>query len=112
MTMQKRFMAIWFRHLTTDWQTLRRPELKDVPFVFAATERNRVIITAANAIAEKQGIRSGMAVADAKAVTLNLLVLDHIPGKEARLLRQLGLWCIRYTPIVAIDLPGGLILDI
>jgi protein ImuB len=41
-----------------------------------------------------------------------LQVLDHIPGKEARLLRQLGLWCIRYTPVVAVDLPDGLILDI
>src|SRR5690606_35767225 len=26
--------------------------------------------------------------------------------------RILGLWCIRYTPVVAVDLPDGLILDI
>jgi len=110
--MQKRFMAIWFRHLTTDWLTLRRPELKGAPFVFAAPERNRIIITAANPVAEAQGVYRGMAAADAKAVTTNLLVLDHIPGKEAKLLRQLGLWCIRYTPVVAVDLPDGLILDI
>jgi protein ImuB len=110
--MQKRFMVIWFRHLTTDWLTLRRPELKQVPLVFSAMERNRIIITAANPPAEAQGIYIGMAAADAKAITTNLQVLDHIPGKEARLLRQLGLWCIRYTPIVATDLPNGLILDI
>ena len=110
--MQKRFMAIWFRHLTTDWLTLRRPELKDVPFVFAAPERNRMIITTANPLAEAQGVYRGMAAADAKAITTNLQVLDHIPGKEAKLLRQLGLWCVRYTPIVAIDLPDGLVLDI
>ena len=110
--MQKRFMSIWFRHLTTDWQTLRRPELKDVPFVFATPERNRIIITAANPLAEAQGIHRGMAAADAKALTTDLQVLDHIPDKEAKLLRQLGLWCIRYTPVVAVDLPGGLILDI
>ncbi len=110
--MQKRFMAIWFRHLTTDWLTLRKPELKEVPFVFAAPERNRIVITAANPVAEAQGVYCGMAAADAKAITTNLQVLDHIPGKEAKLLRQLGLWCIRYTPIVAVDLPGGLILDI
>ena len=110
--MQKRFMSIWFRHLTTDWLSLRRPELKDVPFVFATPERNRIIITAANPLAEAQGIHRGMAAADAKALTTNLQVLDHIPGKEAKLLRQLGLWCIRYTPVVAVDLPGGLILDI
>jgi len=110
--MQKRFMAIWFRHLTTDWLTLKKPELKNVPFVFVTPERNRIIITAANPVAEAQGVYSGMAAADAQAVTLNLQGLDHIPGKEARLLRQLGLWCIRYSPIVAVDLPNGLILDI
>ena len=105
-------MAIWFRHLTTDWLTLRRPELKDVPFVFAAPERNRIIITAANPVAEAQGVHRGTAAADAKAITTNLQVLDHIPGKKAKLLRKLGLWCIRYTPIVAVDLSDGLILDI
>jgi protein ImuB len=110
--MQQRFMAIWFRHLTTDWLTLRRPELKDTPFVFAAPERNRIIVTAANPTAEAQGVYKGMAAADAKAITTGLLVLDHIPGKEAKLLRQLGLWCIRYTPIVAVDLPDGLLMDI
>ncbi len=110
--MQKRFMAIWFRHLTTDWLALRQPELKDVPFVFAKPERNHIIITAANPVAEMQGIYRGMAAADAKAITTNLQVLDHIEGKEAKLLRQLGLWGIRYTPIVAVDLPDGLILDI
>ncbi len=110
--MKKRFMAIWFRHLTTDWLTFRRPEFKETPFVFAAPERNRIIVTAANPVAEMQGIYRGMAAADAKAITTNLQVLDHPPGKEAKLLRQLGLWCIRYTPVVAIDLPDGLILDI
>ncbi|MFD0766022.1 Y-family DNA polymerase [Mucilaginibacter lutimaris] len=110
--MQKRYMVIWFRYLTTDWLTLRKPELKDVPFAFVAPERNRIIITAANPIAEAQGIYRGMAAADAKAITTNLQVIDHLEGKEAKLLRQLGLWCIRYTPIVAIDLPDDLILDI
>lgn len=110
--MQKRYMVIWFRHLTTDWLTLRKPEMRDVPFAFAATERNRIIITAANPVAEAQGIYRGMTAADAKAITTNLQIVDHLPGKEAKLLRQLGLWCIRYTPIVAVDLPDSLILDI
>lgn len=110
--MQKRYMSIWFRHLTTDWLTLKRPELKAVPFVFAAPERNRIVITAANPLAKEQGVYPGMAAADAKAITTNLQVLDRIPGKEAKVLRQLGLWCIRYTPIIAVELPDGLILDI
>ncbi len=105
-------MAIWFRHLTTDWLTLKRPELREIPLVFAAPEHNRILITSANALAQEQGAYCGMTVADARAVIPDLQVLDHLPGKEAKLLRQLGLWCIRYSPSVAIDLPDGLTLDI
>ena len=110
--MQKRYMSIWFRHLLTDWQALHQPELKDVPFVFAAPLRNRIIVTAANKPAEDEGVYAGMAAADAKAIAPGLKVLDNIPGKQEKLLRKLGLWCIRYTPVVAIDAPDGLMLDI
>lgn len=110
--MQQRFMVIWFRHLLTDWLALRQPELSALPVVFAQPDHNRIIITAANKIAEAEGVCVGMAAADAKAIVKGLQVQDAIPGKEAKLLRQLGLWCIRYSPIVAIDLPDGLILNV
>jgi protein ImuB len=110
--MKKRFVSIWFRHLTTDWLTLRRPELKLVPFVFAAPVRGHMLITAANLLAEQQGISVGMAAADAKAIVPSLEVVDDIPGKAARLLEALGEWCIRYTPLIAVNLPDGLILDV
>jgi len=110
--MQKRYMSIWFRHLLTDWQSLRQPELKDVPFVFAAPLRNRIIVTGANKFAEAEGVYAGMAAADAKAIAPGLKVIDNPIGKQEKLLRKLGLWCIRYTPIVAIEAPDGLMLDI
>jgi protein ImuB len=110
--MQKRFVSIWFRHLTTDWLTLRRPELREVPFVFAAPVRGRIVITAANLLAENYGIIAGMAAADAKAIIPSLEVVDDIPGQASKLLNALGEWCIRYTPMIAIDMPDGLILDI
>lgn len=110
--MQKRYITIWFRHLTTDWLTLRRPELKLIPFVFVVAEHNRKVITAANSLAESQGIQVGMPVADAKAMVPDLQVFDEKPKRAEQLLKALGKWCIRYTPIVAPDLPDGLILDI
>ncbi|MFC0513170.1 DNA polymerase Y family protein [Mucilaginibacter angelicae] len=110
--MQKRFMAIWFRHLLTDGLAFRRHELRALPFVLAAPVKNKVIITAASALAEQQGAFTGMAVADARAAVPELVVIDDTPGKAAQLLRLLGLGCIRYSPIVAVDLPDGLLLDI
>jgi protein ImuB len=110
--MQKRFISLWFRHLTTDRLTLRRPELANVPFIFVAPDHNRVIVTAANLLAEQQGAHAGMAAADAKAIVPGLQVFDAIPGQPEKLLKALGEWCIRYTPFIAVDLPDGLILDI
>jgi protein ImuB len=110
--MQKRFISLWFRHLMTDWLTLRQPELKDIPFALAGPEHNHIIIRAANALAERQGVHPGMAAADAKAIVPDLRVLDDIPNQSEKLLKALGEWCIRYTPVIAVDMPDGLILDI
>lgn len=110
--MKKRYMSIVFRHLLTDGLALRQKELKAIPFVLTASVKNRAIITAANPLAEQQGAFAGMAVADARAAVPELLAIDDTPGKAAKLLRLLGLWCIRYTPIVTTDLPDGLMLDI
>ncbi|QNL48728.1 DNA polymerase Y family protein [Olivibacter sp. SDN3] len=110
--MKKRFASIWFRHLTTDWFAIRRPELRRVPFVFTAPVHGRLLITAANPIAEGQGVGAGMVVADAKAILPSLEVFDDRPGMAEKLLKTIGLWCIRYTPVVAMDYPDGLTLDI
>ena len=110
--MQRRFLSIWFRYLVTDWQTLRSPSLKGCPFAFAKPERGRKIITAINPEAAAEGVTLNMNVADAKAIFPNLEIIDTKPGREARLLKGLGEWCVRYAPIVAVDLPDGLILEI
>jgi protein ImuB len=110
--MSKRFVAIWFRHLTTDWLTLKRPALQNTAFVFAMPDHGRMVITAANAIAEAQGVDAGMVVADARALIPSLEVFDESPGSAVRLLKTLAEWCIRYTPVAGIDLPDGLVLDV
>lgn len=110
--MQKRFVTIWFRHLLTDWLSLRRPELRDIPFVIVIKDHGRQLITACNVLAEAEGIMPGMLAADAKAIIPSLEIIDDIPGKGNKLLNGLGEWCIRYTPLIAIDPPDGLILDI
>ncbi len=110
--MQKRFISIWFRYLKTDWWIRRRPLLHDKPFVLALPDHGRMVITAANALAQKEGIDTGMVVADAKALIPSLQVLDDQPETSGRLLKGLAEWCIRYTPAAAADPPDGLFLDV
>lgn len=109
--MQKRFVSIWFRYLTTDWLALRQPDLKGTPFIFAMPARGRKIITSISPAAQAQGVTAGIPLADALAIVPNLQVFDYKEGQDTRLLKAIGEWCIRYTPIVAVDGPDGLFLD-
>lgn len=110
--MQKRFVSIWFRHLKTDWYTRRHPGLHAVPFVLAAPDHGRMVVTAVNALAENEGIFVGMVVADARAVISSIQVFDDDPHTSLKALKGFAEWFIRYTPAVAIDEPDGLLLDI
>ena len=110
--MPKRFVSIWFRYLRTDWFSRRQPDLSGKPFVLASPDHGRMIVTAANALAQKEGIPIGTAVADARAIFPSLQVLDDKPELSTKLLTGIAAWCIRFTPAVAIDLPDGLMLDV
>jgi len=112
--MQRRFVSIWFRQLLADWQLIRRPELSGVPFVFAAPDHGRMMITGVSSLAFSFGVEVGMRAADAKAICSGLEVLDDKADRPRKLLRGLGEWCVRYSPIVAIDEFGmdGLLLDV
>ena len=109
--MSGRFVSIWFHHLTTDWFTVRQPELGLLPFVLKASSHGRMIITAANAKAEVEGISRGMVLADARAIVPDLQVVDDIPDLPEKLLTRLAEWSIRFSPLVAIDPPEGLMID-
>ena len=110
--MAKRFVTIWFRYLRTDWFSLRQPGLREIPFVLSAPDHGRMIITAANELAEFQGIDKGMVIADARVILPSLQVLNDKPALSDILLNRIAEWCIRFTPFVAVDPPDGLILDV
>ncbi len=110
--MAKRYVAIWFRHLTTDWMIRRQPELRNTAFVFAAPEHGRMVVKAVSTTAHAKGITTEMVVADCRAIHPDIQVFDHNSGLAAKLLHAIAEWCIRYTPIAAVDLPDGLLLDV
>lgn len=109
--MSKRFVSIWFRFLTTDWFTRRNLALGKKPFVLAAPDHGRMVITAANHLAQAENVSPGMVVADARALIPALEVRDDKPGLPEKLLKGIAEWCTRYTPVAAIDAPEGIILD-
>lgn len=91
---------------------LRQPHLKEVPFVLALPDHGRLKITEVSALAKAKGIEKGMVVADAKVILPVIEIRDDKPELAGKLLNKLCLWCLRYTPVTAIDGSDGLILDV
>ena len=110
--MARRFVSIWLRYLVTDWFTVRQPQLINSAFVLRTPSRGRMVVTAANAVAEAKGIHPGMVLADARAIIPDLQVLDDKPELIDTLLKRIAEWCIRFTPFTAINPPDGIILDV
>ena len=65
-----------------------------------------------NAQAMEEGLRPGMRLADARALLPGLVVRPADPEADRHALRQLALWCIRFTPWSAMDGDSGILLDI
>ena len=99
--MHRRYLSLWFRHLTTDRLAIRRPELRDRAFVMAAPERGRMAVKAVSAAAVPLGLFSGMALADARAVFPSLQVFPDKPDWHQKLLAGLAEWSLRYTPVAS-----------
>jgi len=53
-----------------------------------------------------------MSLADARAIHPNLAAIEADPDEDARILDNIAAWCERFTPVVVLDGPDGLFLDI
>lgn len=91
---------------------LREHDAAPTPRVFIEKQRGAMRILAVDETALALGIAPGMMLADARARVPDLAVSYHDPEGDARLLGRLADLCGRYTPMVALDPPDGLILDI
>ncbi len=69
-------------------------------------------ITAANPVAEAQGFLPGMTITDARAINPSLLVEAADKDGDREALRQLTLWCQRYSPLTRTEDLDGISIDI
>jgi protein ImuB len=52
-----------------------------------------------------------MVLADARVIVPSLKYFDEVPGLPEKLLKSIAKWCIRFSPVVSIDPPDGIIID-
>jgi protein ImuB len=107
----KRYLSVWLRLLSTD-RIARLSSASDDALVVAAPIKSALRLTALNDAAACLSLKVGMALADARAMHPRLAVADADPRADAKLLDAIADWCDRYTPLVGLHPPDGLILDI
>ena len=110
--MPKRFVSIWFRYLLTDWKVFREHSLSGLPLAFTQPDHGRMLICASNSMAEQFGLRHGMTAADAKVIAPGSRLFEEKSGHNLILLQHFAEWFLRYTPLVMLDPPDGLLLDV
>lgn len=82
------------------------------PLVLVEKVRGAMRIAATCPQAASLGLNAGMALADARAQVPLLAVTDHDPAADLAWLERLADLCDRFTPLVAIEAPDALALDI
>lgn len=108
----RRYLALFFPLLSADRWQREAGGGASVPQAFIEKQHGALRIVAVDAQALSLGIVPGMALADARARLPDLAAVDHDPPVDAALLERVADDCDRYTPMVALDPPDGLILDV
>ena len=84
----------------------------DAPLIIAGRDRNRRVVTAADAAAQALGLHVGMPVTKAQALVPGLVIEPADPQADAESLERLVLWVLqRFSPIVAVDGLEGIVID-
>jgi len=84
-----------------------------VPLAVIAREGSKRIVVGVDAVAHTRGVSVGMAVSMANALVPELVTRDADFAADAAALERLAIWALRrYSPIVAVDPPAGLMIDI
>ncbi len=102
---------MWLRRLSTDRIERRSSEPVET-FVVVASIKGAQRITGLTDGAARLGLKTGMGLADARARYPKLPVVEADPEADQRLLENIADWCDRYTPLVGLDPPDGLFLDV
>ena len=112
----QRMLSLWLRRFSTDRIAKLResPDGRSAPLVVTSKRGNVEILTAIDDAAEKLGLLTGMALAQARAMRPGKKAVPEDIEAECNLARlNRNLVSIRYTPLVACDdAPDGLLLDI
>jgi protein ImuB len=89
-----------------------KKDSSDQPSIVVAKQNNALQISALDDAAARLGLEIGLPLANARAVCPDIQVFDADEAADTETLNNIADWCDRFTPLVALDCPHGLLLDI
>ena len=115
---RRRYLAAWFPWLPAD--RIRRLEAcgaapedrAEAPLVLVEKVKGALRLSAVDPEAARQGLSVGLTLADARARTPVLRVVTAQPEADAVLLARVLDDFDRFSPMIALDPPHGLVLDV
>jgi protein ImuB len=110
--MARRLLCLYFPALVIDRLQREDPARETRPFAVIREDKEHFYIAAVNILASQAGIISGVRFADARTLLPDLEAIPDDPEENARVKQRLMEWCGRYSPLVADDGFGGIVLDI
>jgi protein ImuB len=113
----RRILAIWLARLSVDrWRLALAPETRAAaeaaPTALIAETAHGPRIVAANDAGLAAGARTGMLLADARALCPGLAAVPADPAGDLAALEKLALWAQRWGPWSAMDPPDGVLVDV
>ncbi len=110
----KRILCAWLPKFPIQ-QLRRQPELKTVPIVLYQESGNRAQVTIASCSATAHGVRSGIPLAEAQALSESAMFIPHDVEVDAQELQTLALLMQHFSPTVGLEQSSDshcLVLDI
>jgi protein ImuB len=107
-----RMVSVWLPALPIERLKRESGIPADRPFALVGSDSHGLTLTAVNEVCRRDGIATGMRLADARAICPRILTAPATPDKDADALLALACWSSRYSPILNVDGADGLWLDI
>src|SRR6516164_3006869 len=116
---RRRILSLWLPRLPID--RIRRKlacssgkpdNANAAASVVVAKDNNALKIYSLDEAAVGYGLAIGLPLANARAICPHLDVFDADEAADAGMLEHIADWCDRFAPLVALDPPHGLYLDI
>lgn len=108
----KRVLSLWFPRLGAERLIRQNPVLGDAPFAVAEDVGQMQVLSSLSETAAQAGLYRGQPLRDAHAMCAGLITRLRNPHREAAFLGVLHRWAGKYSPWVAREAPGGLIIDL